>query len=277
MRYAICNELFEDWPIDKVCHAVADLGYEGIELAPFTLGPSPTDLAEGERRRIRRTIERAELSMVGLHWLLAKTTGLHLNSPDGAVRERTAAYLGELARLCADLGGTLLVFGSPAARKIPPGVSEQEAYDFAADTIQQAVPVFAECGVCLALEPLGPGETDFLRSAAEAARLMHRIDDPHVRLHLDVKALSTESTPIPDIIRDYAPWTSHFHANDPNLRGPGMGAVDFIPIFRALVDSGYSGWVSVEVFDFKPDPVTIARDSIEYMKRVLNQVVSQPE
>ena len=95
---------------------------------------------------------------------------------------------------------------------------------------------------------------------------MEAVAHPGFVLHLHVKAMSSEPAPVPEIIRRYIPRTGHFHANDPNRRGPGFGDVDFVPIFRALKESGYDRWVSVEVFDYTPDPETIASRSVEYMR-----------
>ena len=271
MRYAICNETFDGWDHEQVCRFVADLGYQGLEIAPFTLAGRITDVSPPRRRELRRQAEDCGLALLGLHWLLAKTEGLHLTAPDASVRQTTATYLVELARCCRDLGGDLMVFGSPAQRRIPAGATREQAAEWAADTFRRAAPGFADAGVRLCLEPLSPPEADFLNTAAEAVELLDRIDHPNFTLHLDVKAMSTEDAPTPEVIRRNAGQFAHFHANDPNRRGPGFGSTDFVPIFRALHESGYPGWVSVEVFDYSPDPETIARDSLRYMQACFAQ------
>ena len=272
MHFAICNELFEGWDLADVCRVVADVGYTGLELAPITLAPLITDLSGPERRRVARVVHDAGMQVVGLHWLLAKTEGLHVSHPDDAVRRRTSDYLGELAKACADMDGRVLVMGSPQQRNMPDGTSFDEAFDRTAETFRRVMPIAADRDVTICFEPLGPHETDFINTAAEGKRLCDAVDHPNFRLHLDVKAMSAEGTPVAELIRDYIEHAGHVHANDPNLRGPGMGEVDFVPIFGALVEADYAGWVSVEVFDYKPDPETVARDSYNYMQSCLRRV-----
>jgi sugar phosphate isomerase/epimerase len=266
MRYAICNETFAGWEHGQVCRLAAALGYQGLELAPFTLGNRITDVSAEQRQQLRRQAEDCGLKLLGLHWLLARTEGLHLTAADESSRRRTADYLIELARCCRDVGGDLLVFGSPAQRSLPAGVTTAQGTDFAIATFRLVLPALADLGVRLCLEPLTKQETDFINSCAEALEMIQRIDHPNFVLHLDVKAMASEGVPIPDLIRRYAHYTGHFHANDPNKRGPGFGDVDFVPIFQALKEGAYTGWISVEVFDYSPDPETIARESIRYMR-----------
>src|SRR5262249_23287719 len=127
MRYAICNETFEEWDHARICRFVAELGYTGLELAPFTLAPRITDVTPERGRELRRQAEDCGLTVLGLHWLLAKTEGLQLTAPDIATRQNTADYLVELARCCRDVGGDILVFGSPAQRRIPAGATRAKA------------------------------------------------------------------------------------------------------------------------------------------------------
>ncbi len=272
MRYAICNETFEGWDHSRVCRFVAELGYGGLEIAPFTFAQRVTDVSADRRKVLRGQAEDCGIRIIGLHWLLAKTEGLQITSPDEIVRRRTANYLVELGRCCRDLGGELMVFGSPAQRCIPGGGSKSQAMDYAADTFGRALPGIADCGVKLCLEPLPMPDTDFINTCAEAVTLLDRISDPNFVLHLDAKALASDEAPPPDLIRHYAGRTHHFHANDPNKRGPGFGNLDFVPILRALKEADYQGWVSVEVFDYSPDPETIARESIRYLKKCAAEV-----
>ncbi len=271
MRFAVCNETFQEWPFDKAFAFARECGYTGIEFAPFTINKDVRQISPDQRQEVRKQAEDAGLTVVGLHWLLAFTEGFYLTSPEPETRQRTTDYLGELARLCRDLGGDVLVLGSPHQRNLLPGVSLAQAMEYAAEVIRAALPSFDECGVVLAVEPLGPEEGDFLRTAELGVELIGMVDSLLCRLHLDVKAMSTEEKPIVDIIRDNAALLQHFHANDPNRRGPGWGEVDFVPILKTLQDIGYEGWVSVEVFDYAPGPEALARESIEYMQRCLNQ------
>jgi len=266
MKYAICNETFEGWTHEATCAKVAELGYQGLEIAPFTLANRITEVSSEARQRIRLVAEQAHLECIGLHWLLAKTEGFSLTSPDESIRERTGHYLADLAIAARDLGGSILVLGSPLQRKIPAGYSRLQADEFALDTLKYCLRTLEKQEVDLCLEPLTDQETDFINTAAEAVGMIQRLGHPRVRLHLDVKAMAGEPAPMTDVIRANAEYLRHFHANDPNRRGPGTGAVDFRPLFSALKQIHYAGWVSVEVFDYSPDPVTIARESLHYMR-----------
>jgi len=273
MKYAICNEMFGDQPFDEAWPLAREIGYTGLEIAPFTLLPGAEvvdvrNLSTSLRAEVKQQAAEAGLEILGLHWLLAKTEGFYLTSPDAAVRRATTDYFIALAHLCADLGGSVMVLGSPQQRNLLPGVTYDEAEQYAAEVLRATMPVCADLDVTIALEPLGPAEGDFLLTAESAIRLAKLIDSPHCRLHLDVKAMSSETKPIPDIISDSRDWTAHFHANDPNLLGPGMGEVDFAPIFAALKETNYDGWVSVEVFKYEPSPKEIARRSLGYMRRI---------
>ena len=247
----------------------AGIGYDGIELAPSsTLARTVTEISQARRLHIRDTAARLGIDICGLHWLLAKTEGLHLSHPDNAVRVRTGKYLCDLVDCCADLGGRVLVLGSPQQRNVLAGVTPEQAWELAAATLKDAVRRAEERAVVLCLEPLSPTETNFINSAAEAIRFAKQFNSPAAQIILDVKAMCSETTPIPEIIRQSWPHFAHFHANDSNLKGPGFGEVNYHPIAAALKEVGYAGYVSVEVFQFEEGPETIATRSLEYLRKV---------
>jgi len=268
IRFSFCNEMCRDMPISEVFELAARLGYHGVEIAPFTLAEDVREVSAARRAEIAQAARDAGVEIVGLHWLLVSPKGLYLNHPEKPeVRRRTIEYLQALIDFCGDLGGRIMVFGSPAQRNIPPGHSRDEVTALTVAAFRQCMPAAEARNVILCIEPLSPKETNLITSHREALELVRAVNHPNFRMMLDVKAMSSESVPVPDIIRACRGVFVHFHANDANLRGPGFGETDFVPIFRALDEAGYDGYVSVEVFDFEPDGPTIAAHSIEYMRR----------
>ena len=273
MKFAICQELYENWDWKKQCEFSASLGYTGMELAPFTLAGRIGEVSQETRAEYKKIAEDHGLQIIGLHWLLAKTEGLHLTTSDAAVRKATSDYLIELGQACADFGGTLMVFGSPFQRNVEDGMTTEQAMANAAEIFKAALPAFADRGVEICMEPLTPKETDFINTCAQATELIEMVGEPNFTLHQDVKAmLGAEEKSIPELIAEYDGKVGHFHVNDTNLLGPGMGETDYKPILKALSESSYDGWVSVEVFDYKPGAENIARQSIEYLQQTLASI-----
>lgn len=269
VKLAICNEFCEGWDIERVFALAADTGYQGVEIAPFTLAPDVNEISPGRRRQIAAQAEKHGIEIVGLHWLLASPKGLHLSHPDESIRNRTANYFKDLIRFCGELGGTKMIIGSPQQRNIVEGMSPQQAWDAAKDFFGGMLRDAEQHGVDLCIEPLARAATNFINTAAEGLKLCREIGHRRFRLHLDMNAMSDEGRPLDDIIKQCKGYVGHVHANDANLGYPGSGNTDFGAVAEGLKAIGYDEWVSVEVFDFEPGPEKIAAQSYRYLRGFL--------
>lgn len=268
MKFGICSEIFKDWnDIERTVNYVKEVGYDGIEIAPFTFAPYVTDISTATRKEIVRAAAAADLDILGIHWVLVGPDGMHLTTADKATRARTAQYVRDLAAFCGEIGGEVMIFGSPKQRNIEEGMAYEQAFDNAVEVFEAALPACEEYGVTICMEPLSSAETNFCQSAAETETLIERIDHPNFQLILDTKAMINEPAGRAATIQQHAKHLMHYHANDENLEGPGFGEVDFGPIFEALRAINFDRYVSVEVFKFDPGPEAIASRSLEYMRR----------
>lgn len=257
-RFAICNEVFQGLPAEHAIERVRALGYEGIEFAPFTLSSDPAALSAPRRREIRTAIEQSGMRFVGLHWLLAAPPGLHMTTSDDVVRRRTWEYVRRLIDLCADFGSGVMVFGSPRQRSTVPGVSPREASEIFAAELAAVAPHAEGSGIQLLVEALSKNQTDVVNSLAEAVEIVREIGSPAVQTMFDTHNAVDETEPHTVLIRRYFPYIAHVHVNENDGREPGMGSYDFPRLLATLADLDYSGWLSVEAFDFSRDPEEIA-------------------
>lgn len=274
-HFAICNELFQQLPFDRACREVKQLGYEGLEIAPFTLAADPAALTPQDRERIRGTISNVGLRFAGLHWLLAAPEGLHATARDESVRKRTWNYVHQLIDLCADLAAPdssdkgVLVFGSPKQRSAQDGMTPREATDILTHEFAHAAPHAESRGVKILIEALSPDQTNVVTCLADAVAIVRQIGSPAVQTMFDTHNAVAEQDSHPSLIRKYAPYIQHVHVNETDGREPGAGDYDFRPVLAALAEAGYSGWVSVEALDFSRDAIDIATRAINHLESSL--------
>jgi len=270
IKIGICNEIFKEWNnIEKTIKYVKDLGYDGLEIAPFTLSKYVTDISTEMRKEIRNIAEKVGLEILGIHWVFVGPENVYLTHPDPEIRNYTAHYLKELAHFCADIGGKIIVFGSPKQRNVMRDISYNQAFNYACEVFSQAMSVCEKRDVTICMEQLTHWETNFCHTVEETIELIEAINHPKFQLLLDTKAMAFLQEPREVVIRKCAKYLKHYHANDENLLGPGMGKVDFTPIVQALKDINYTGYMSVEVFKFDLGPEKIATESIQYLKKFL--------
>ena len=271
MKLAVCNEFFEGWKIADVFAFARDVGFDAVEIAPYTLADDCRSIGAAERDRIRAAAERSGVEIVGLHWLFVKPDGLGLTSPDASVRRATRDYLLALVQFCADIGGRLMVIGSPEQRNIVEGVTFEQGFKWARAAFAESAELAGELDVMLCFEPLNSNITNFIRNPDEAMGLVEAVDRPHFQMMVDVCSSAIERLDIPAAVRKHAGAIRHIHANDDNLYVPGSGGADYPPIIAALKEVGYDGYLSVEVFKFEPDPKTIARASAHFLNQMLER------
>jgi len=275
MKISICNELFQGWPIEKIFDYAGQLGYDGVEIAPYTLADSVTEISSSRRKAILRAAEKSGIEIVGLHWLLVKPEGLYINHPDEFIRIKTQEYMEALIHFCADIGGKILVHGSPHQRTVQEGWKFDESWERAKETFRACLETAQKRNVIYCIEPLSSTSTNFVNTVSESLRLVKEIRHPNFKMMFDCRAAAAQEKSITEaLIRALdSRMLRHIHVNDESGRGPGFGKTKFAPILKTLVKNAYKGYISVEVFEFSPDPQTIASRSLGYLKGILETLI----
>lgn len=274
-RFALCNEAFEGRPFVESCRVLREAGYTGIEIAPFTLGEDPLAIRADRRRELRDIMSGEGLEFVGLHWLLVASFPVHVTTPDLALRLRSWQYVRGLIDLCADLapanapdaGRGIMVFGSPKQRSSTGGISTAEAVRNYVDGLRSVAQHAEERGVTILVEALPHSQSDVIHTLDEAVAVVREIASPAIATMFDTHNAEDETEPHDAVLRRHFGLIRHVHVNEMDGSHPGSRDYPFAPIFAALEDLKYTGWVSVEAFDFKAGAEVIARNSMDCMRR----------
>jgi D-psicose/D-tagatose/L-ribulose 3-epimerase len=274
-RHAICNEAFDKWAFADACKAIRRIGYSGIEIAPFTLAEDPATISAAQRREYCAIMRNEGLAFVGLHWLMVSPKGLHVTTPDAALRSRSWQHIRNLIDLCADLGPNgVMVFGSPNQRATTGGLTREQATRNFVDGLAGVAPHAEERGVTILIEALPQAQCDVILTLDEAASLVREIASPAIRTMFDVHNAVDEKEPHASLVDRHFDLIRHVHVNELDGRHCGTGSYDFKPVLDVLRRRNYQGWVSLEAFDFTPGAERLAEESLRHLESEIAKLPS---
>jgi D-psicose/D-tagatose/L-ribulose 3-epimerase len=269
-RFSVCNEVFERTPFLQAIKTIGVLGYDGVEIAPFTLAEVPAAVTPAQRSEYRRILAQENLAFVGLHWLMVSPPGLHVTTSDNALRKKSWEHIRQLIDLCGDLGdGGVMVFGSPKQRSTVEGLSPARATAIFTDELANVAPQAVQRGVRILVEALPSNQSDVVNTLSEAVGIVEAIGSPAVQTMFDTHNAIDETEPHTELIKRYFSHIAHIHVNETDGREPGTGDYDFAALLSALDDLDYRGWVSLEVFDFSRGAETIAGGALRHLRQQL--------
>jgi sugar phosphate isomerase/epimerase len=275
MRIALCNEVIAPMPFPQQCEYAAKLGYDGLEIAPYTLSEEPHRMGRAQIAAARAAAEDAGIAVTGLHWLLIKPAGLSISAKDENIRRRTVEVMHALIDLCAELGGKYLVHGSPQQRRVEAGETRPAAMARAQECFAAVAERAQQAGVVYCIEPLASDQTPLINTLDEAARMTAQIGSSSIKTMIDCSSAGRmEKEPLNALVDRWLPKgvIAHVQVNDRNRRGPGQGEQRFAPLFASLRKNRYGGDVAVEPFDYVPDGPGAAARAIGYIKGILEAI-----
>lgn len=264
MKYSICNWLFSELDFEKSCVKIAEHGFRGVEIAPFTFFDDPQNIGEKKILELKNSLRQTGLTFVGFHAILFGPGNLHITSPDPAVRGRSWDHLRRLVDIVGKLGGGILVLGSPKQRRAI-GIPPEKAIGYIREGLSKIAPFAAERRATILVEALPTKDTNVINTLEESRKLIQSINEPGISGMFDFHNCADETLSWPELIEHYFDIIQHVHLNEVNGSYPGTGNSDFVPAFMKLVEKKYRGWISLEIFHKPKDPDFVLSKTMQFI------------
>lgn len=243
--------------LEEACRKAADLGYAAIEVFP-------AEVDALDRESLKRSLEAHNLQLAtigtGGGWVRHKLT---LTSADPAIREKARGFIATIIEVASGFGAAVII-GSMQG-KADAQVSRMEALAYLFESLNELSAIARRKNVTILYEHLNRYETNLLNRVEEVMPFLENMPQ-NVKILADLFHMSIEEASIPAAIRLGASRIGHVHLADSNRRPAGLGHTDFNPIFAALREINYDGYVSAEAFPY-PSPDEAAAQTMKAFRK----------
>jgi sugar phosphate isomerase/epimerase len=236
----------------------AALGFDGVEL--FTRSGNEPDSAY-----LRDLLAKYQLELAAVGTGAGKVlTGLTLIDPNPEIRQKAIAFIAEMIEFGAPFGAPAII-GSMQGN-IAVDQSREEALALLSEGLSQLEEIADSAGITLIFEPLNRYESNLMNTLRAGSEFLEQQGLKGISLLADLFHMNIEEENLAESFTLYAKHIGHVHFADSNRKPMGFGHTAMQPIARALMETGYSGYVSAEAFPY-PNPEEAAQQTIKEFRK----------
>ncbi len=260
--------------IEEAIRRIAAIGYRGIELLADVPHAWPAGLLPERRDAIRQALSDHGLTISNINAFMMNAVGdprqpyWHpgWTDPDPHYRAIRREHTKRALQLAADLEAPHIT--TEPGGLLTSGQTRGQAADIFYEELMPCVELASQLNVGLLIEP----EPElFIERFYEYLEFTERVDAPIVGLNFDVGHAYCVSEEPQDWVPRMADHTRHYHLEDIAATRvhqhliPGHGAIDFPATLQAIAKTGYTGWLTVELYPYIDSPDEAARTAYNFL------------
>ncbi len=265
---------FKNYTLTEAIEKIARIGFKGVEILGDRPHLYPPDFDDGRLADLRKVLDQHDMKLTNLNSFTLFAVGdTYLPSwiePDRERREIRIQHTLDSLKVANQIGCPCI--------SIPPGgpldgMSRSEAMALFYQGLERVAPLAEELGVMILVEP----EPDLMiETSAQFIEFIRPIQSKAIGLNFDIGHFFCVGENPARVFEVLFEWVGHVHIEDidadreHNHLIAGRGAIEFEDIFKSMVDLGYTGNISLELYTYQDTPVEAGTESLEYLRPIFD-------
>jgi sugar phosphate isomerase/epimerase len=278
MKLAFSTNAFKKYSLQDSIKKISTIGYEGVEILADIPHAYPPMFGEEQIGSAIDTLSECKIKVSNLNafTLYAITDVYHPSwiENDNSLRELRTQHTINCIKLAQKIGSRNISTepGGPINRGTADIVELRKRFIHG---LNKAAAIAEKNKIKILIEP---EPNLLLENSTEFLDFIENVDSDYVKLNFDIGHFYCVKEDPAKLVYRLVDYIEHFHLADIAANRvhhhliPGQGSIDFRSVFKAIIEIGYKGFVTVELYPYQDDPMYAAKATYDYLIRILNEV-----